>query len=360
MRRPLEKHAGALLSSRQWAELGFHTRDLASDHFTTVFPGYRTPTDHPASVNTMARILQNRVQVGCVLSHTTAALFWGVPFPLTLDAGISALSGSRPWASDGTLRIPSLEPGRSLRAGAKLPVLRCRVERAGTSGVGRGAIVHRLRPGRTARLDALTVSAVPEVLRELATMMPLWDLVASVEAIIGPNFRYPGQTISSMIDEVEESRGHHGIPRLLDALQRAQPSVRSPGETIMRLLLEATGFPPAVPNLPVHHPTTGQRREIDLAWERAQVGLEYDGEGHRLTKQQWRLDEVRRDELASYGWSLARANGADLRHPLRILLRLRRTLGQRGVHVPSEQHIRRTVDTVRRTRLSLRIAPLGA
>ncbi|MBP2380451.1 hypothetical protein [Brachybacterium sacelli] len=356
MRRSLERYAGALIHHREWGRLGFHTRDLASEHFTTVFPGYRTPTDHPATVNVMAWVLQNRVQPGCVLSHTTAALFWGIPFPLRLDSGLGALYRPGLPVRRGVAVIPVVEPESSLRSGARLPVLRCRVDRGGTSGVGRGAIVHRLRPGHTAQLGPLTVSALPEVLRELATMMPLWDVVAAADAIIGPRFRWPGETVPTLTAALEEARGLHGTPRALAALRLASPRVRSPGETVFRLLLGAAGFPPATPNLRVREPLTGSAREIDLAWEGIGFGLEYDGDVHRRTKDQWRKDEARRDELSSYGWTLARANGADLAHPLRILLRLRRTMGRRGLRVPSEEHIRRTVAEVGAGRLSLRIA----
>ena len=50
----MARYRGALLHHSGWRDLGFHSRQLASEHFTTVFPGYRTPTDHPASLNAMA------------------------------------------------------------------------------------------------------------------------------------------------------------------------------------------------------------------------------------------------------------------------------------------------------------------
>jgi len=356
MRKSLEPYRGALVHHSRWRALGFHSRHLASDHFTTVYPGYQTPTDHPASLNAMAWVLQNEVEPGAVLSHTTAALFWAIPLPSALDSGISLLRDQDLIAPDGVEKIPALVPGAALRAGARLPVLHARVERGGTSGIGRGAILHRQRAGATMDLGSLTLSSPSEVLRELATMMPLWDVVAAADAVLGPTARCPAESIESLRSSVSGARRRRGTPRTLEALRLARTRVRSPGETIFRLLLEAAGFPEPTLNHPVPDPGTGGTRMIDLAWEEIGFGLEYDGDGHRLTKGQWRDDEERRDELASRGWTLSRANGKDLHRPLRILLRLRRTMAERGLRVPDEQRIRRVVAEVAQRGLSMRIA----
>lgn len=353
----MARYRGALLHHSGWRDLGFHSRQLASEHFTTVFPGYRTPTDHPASLNAMAWVLQNRVEAGAVLSHTTAALLWAIPFPLTLDDGISALRGGDVVErEDGTEMIPSLRPGESLRAGARLPMLHARVSQGGGSGVARGAVLHRQRPGPTAALGPLVVSTPSEVLRELATMMPLWDVVAAADAVLGPRSRSPGESAETLGGAVSAARGRPGTPRTLEALRLARRRVRSPGETIFRLLLARAGFPEPSLNLPVRVPRSGSIKEIDLAWEEIGLGLEYDGDGHRLTKGQWRDDEVRRDELASRGWTLSRANGQDLFRPLRILLRLRRTMAERGLRVPTEERVRGVVADVGARGLSMRVA----
>lgn len=356
MRRSTEQYRGALLHHSRWSDLGFHSRQLASEHFTTVFPGYRTLTDHPATLNAMAWVLQNRVEGGAVLSHTTAALFWAIPFPLALDDGISALRDRDLVERDGVEQIPSLLADASLRTGAHLPMLRARVAQGGSSGVAQGAVLHRQHPGPTAALGPLVVSAPSEVLRELATMMPLWDVVAAADAVLGPSSRCPGENPEGLTGAVASARGRPGTPRTLDALRLARSRVRSPGETIFRLLLARAGFPAPSLNHPVRVPLTGSIREIDLAWEEIGFGLEYDGDGHRLTKGQWREDEVRRDELASCGWTLSRANGKDLFRPLRILLRLRRTMAERGMRVPDEQRVRQVVAEVGARGLSLRIA----
>lgn len=356
MAKPLEEYAQHLLHHSSWAALGFHSRDLASPSFTTVFPGYQTPTEHPALVNAMCWVLQNMVIPGAVISHSTAALLLGVPMPLAVDGGVDALRTGAFLGPDGVERIPALRPGASLRSGARLPIIHARVERGGSSAVARGAVVHRMQPGPTVTHGRLTMSAPAEVLREVALLIPLWDLVAAVDGVLGPALRGLGETSSSLATVVADAKGQRGSARVAEALSLARERVRSPGETIFRLLLERAGLPEPAVNLPVRDPLTGSMREIDLAWEGIGLGLEYDGDQHRLTKDAWRDDEQRRDELASRGWTLSRANGRDLYRPIRILLRLRRTMAERGVDVPEEAAVRRAVAEVGELGLSTRIA----
>ena len=347
MRRDPGRYRGALLPRARWEDLGYHPRDLAGPDFTRVYRGFHTPTDHPASLNAMAFVLQHRVLPGCVISHTTAALLLGVPFSWALDGGVAFLrpgpgpAGSEP--GDDVPLIPSVRPGQSLRTGARLPLLHARIPQGEAKAVRRGVHVHRWEPGPVLELGDLVVSAPVEVLRELATMLPLYDLVAAVDGVLSaaqPLARVGRADISR---HLELMSGHRGVTLLREALALAREDVRSPGESPMHMLVLAAGLPEPDPNLPVTDPVTGQRRLLDLAWQDAGFALEYDGDGHRTTKEQWREDEARRDELAALGWTLARANGWDALRPLRILRRLARALRERGSAVPSDEHIARVV-----------------
>lgn len=347
--------AGALLHRDQWRARGVYDRALASAEFTTVYPGYQTPTDEPASFSAMSWVLQNKVLPGAVLSHTTAALHWGIPFPVQLERGVSLLRQPDLPVWKGVEVIPSIGEGRSLRSGARLPILHCRLPPGATSAVGRGVVVHRWREGPTAARNELTVSSPSEVLRELATMMPLWDVVAAIDAVIGPHFTGPEQCLEGLVAQVGRARGLRGSARLSKALAQARGNVLSPGESLTRLVLLAAGFPEPAANLHVRDPISGQSRYIDLAWEQIGLGVEYDGDGHRTTKDQWREDEARRDELASHGWTLVRATGEDIKHPRRLLLRLGRTMGERGLSVPSPERIGRFVAGLGEKRPSMQI-----
>lgn len=381
----LARFGGALLHRDEWRALGAHPRMLASDQFVTVFPGYLTPASRPATFNAMAHVLQNRVRPGSVLSHSTAAVLWDLPLPAAFESGVGLLrvpvpvdertpgKGARARADPASdplpdeylfgpngLLVPAVRPGLSLGGSVKLPVLHIRVGPGASSSLGRGATVHRGLLGPAVQHLGLTVSTRPQTLRELATMLPLWDVVAIADALLVPSAALPTETIPSLQAALRDGRGTRGTARARRALALARTDVRSPTETVMRLLIEEVGLPSPTPNLPVRDPVTKKMRYIDLAWPALRFGLEYDGDGHRVEKGQWQSDEARRDELAALGWTLSRANGADLRRPLRILLRLRTALGQRGLPVPDADSIRSAVARIAADPPSLRIDRVGS
>lgn len=347
----------ALLTRREWMRLGAHSRDLAGPDFTTVFHGYLTLTDHPASFDTMAYILQKHVLPGSVLSHSSAALLWGIPLPLRLDDGIVRL---RVKGSGGRRErpLPAVPDGESLRAGTSLPLVHGRISPRAASGTIRGASVHRWEPGPTVKSGRLTLSSPAETLRELATVLPFWDLVAAIDAVVAGKTDCPETNLAQLTDQLGTVRGRRGTAALGRAVSAARDRSWSPGESLLRLLVTGAGFPEPELNLPVQERRSRRWRYLDLAWPDVGCVLEYDGDEHR-TKKQWRDDETRRDEIAALGWTIIRANGADLWQPGRLLLRLADALGPRGLEVPRDAEIRDFLSTLERTSPSWRIAGGG-
>jgi len=359
MHLDLDRHGGDLRFRQEWLDLGFHSRDLAGPDFTALLSGFHTPTDRPAPLTRIVRIVQTVVLPGSVASHATAAVLMGVPLPWRYEGGVGLLRAGvgAPRRIGTAVPVPSLAAGASLRAGARLPVVHVRTSDGKAPRSLTGVRTHRMGERPTLTIGGIEVSAPAELLCELAADLPWGDLVAAIDAIIGPLGARGGGGLPDIAGYVERRGSFRGAARLRRALGHAREMVRSPGESIMRLLVIGAGFPPPDANLPVIDPQTRQRRYLDLAWEAAMTALEYDGDGHRSTKQQWRRDEARRDELAALGWVLARSTGEDLAHPLRILLRLRRTLGERGLAVPSEHRIRQFVASLPKADLSLATAP---
>ena len=61
---------------------------LCGPQFETLLPGHLTPRAAPASFEEMLRVLQTELVPGAVLSHTTAAVLYGVPVPASADDGV--------------------------------------------------------------------------------------------------------------------------------------------------------------------------------------------------------------------------------------------------------------------------------
>lgn len=100
-------------------------------------------------------------------------------------------------------------------------------------------------------------------------------------------------------------------------------------------------------------------RFVDNGWSGLRIGLEYDGDEHRTRRGQWQDDEARRDELASYGWHLARTTARDGHRPSRFLHRLARTMRERGGRAPSAERIDAVVTRLHERRPSLWIDRVG-
>ncbi|WP_433798706.1 hypothetical protein [Actinomycetospora sp. CA-084318] len=69
---------------------------------------------------------------------------------------------------------------------------------------------------------------------------------------------------------------------------------------------------------------------VDFGWEEFKVAAEYQGDGHRTDRTQWRRDQSRLAELASCGWIVVPCTADDLKTPVAFVRRLLKTLALRG------------------------------
>jgi len=113
---------------------------------------------------------------------------------------------------------------------------------------------------------------------------------------------------------VEQAHGWPGVRRARDVLAQARAEAESPLESLLRLALHDSGFPP--PQLQVE--LGGYR--VDLLWPHARLVLEADGRGKnseserwrekqrdlRLTRLGYRVERVVWDDVAA-GWSVTSA-----------------------------------------------------
>lgn len=215
-----------------------------------------------------------------------------------------------------------------------VPHLHCRIQGLRLSA-GPIVTVHRMVPGATVSWRDLVLSSPWEMLLELALTLDHDEVVIAVDHLVGPNSPYPSVDLARVRSEVAGLAGRRGCRALLAAVDDAREGVESPGETRTRLLLIRAGFPEPKCNLPVRDPDTGQLRRIDAAYDCWQIGVEYDGDGHR-DRSTWRNEHARRDSLESIGWTLRRLTADDIREPARFLTSLRRTFLAAGASAPPQ------------------------
>lgn len=363
----------ALLSRTEWRSRGVSSKRLAGPALTRIFHGFSTPTDAPATVNTMCRVLQESVVPGAVISHTTAAALMGIALPWWIEDGFGALT-SAAYLDDDVLTIPSTLPlpphhegkqrhetppawaerwesGLPLR-GSGLPfgppevsrplqdppMLHLRRAPGHRRTAGPHVTVHRTSDRPAFSYRGLELSHPYIVLLELASMLEHDDLVIAIDSLIARDPRLRGPSLEGLVSAAESYGALWGISALRKALRHARPDTDSPGETRTRLLLMRAGFPEPIINHPVPDPDSPTTRYLDLAYPELKIAVEYDGDYHRRSKEQWRKDEARRDSLASAGWTIRTLTGRDIKAPTRLLSALRRSFDTAGGQTPPESN----------------------
>lgn len=222
------------------------------------------------------------LRAGDAFSHETAAELYGLPLPTALPA----------------LHLTS-QPGRA----------RAR---------GRGVVGHEsATPFPLRRIDVHPVVPVCLAWCQLSDSLDREDLVAMGDAIItgrrvtGGSRAAPLATLEELAQAVSDWGSRRGARALAWALPRLRAGVDSRPETLTRLCLVQAGLPEPL----VGDPTPvadGRVLHPDLKWSQWRILLEYEGDGHRTSREQWRRDIARKGDLEAAGWLVIRVTADDI------------------------------------------------
>lgn len=145
---------------------------------------------------------------------------------------------------------------------------------------------------------------------------------------LGP--RRPMTTRELIFNRLAQWGRFPGCAIVREALPLARERVESPKETETRLLIVAAGFPEPE----IQHEVLDRGRFVartDLAYPKLKIAVEYEGDGHRTDKRQWRRDIQRQRELEALGWIVIRLTEADLKNAgASLLAHLRRAIAARA------------------------------
>lgn len=281
-----------------------HSRDLASDRMTRAVPGFFMRADAPADLRAIAEVVQRYVRPGAVISDVTAAELLDFPLPQPMTR-----AGGAP--------------------------IHCRVTGEGTKTSSALLEVHVRAKTRTIRFHGLTLSHPVIALQEIAPSIPHVDLVACVDALAADRHGAAQRIPLPQIRESADLLKGRGAAALRRAAADARERVWSPMETRVRLLLLGCGYAEPVSNMELWEPTTGIVYYVDLAYPQWRIAIEYDGEGHRVDKDQWEKDLHKNEVLHDQGWKVLRLSNADVRDPQDFLLRLDAATAERARDAPS-------------------------
>lgn len=161
------------------------------------------------------------------------------------------------------------------------------------------------------------------------------EAIVIIDALLTTAVHYPDlgpgrplATRAEIIRRLEQWQRFPGSGTIRAALPRAREEVESPKETETRLLLVDSGLPEPV----VQHEVWADGRLLgrtDLAYPQWKIAIEYEGDGHRTDKQQWRKDIQRQRYLESEGWIVIRLTQADLKSKDLLIASIRKAITSR-------------------------------
>lgn len=305
-RKPLPPPlVGRPFSTRDALLLGASRKQLRAQDLAVPFRGARLP----AGVDRLrdrCLALQSVSNAKSYVSHSTAAMLYGVPLPWRLER-------------DARIHL-------SVARGTRAP------QRPGVVG-------HSSAPGPENEpwIDSrgLRLSRASRLWLELAGQLDLVDLVIAGDYLLR-GFREsdgrhrPFVTIAELRHAFSEHADRRYSTVIAAALGLIRERVDSPYETRLRLIVQSAGFPDPIVNEPIRDAAGEIVAQPDLRIPDYAVGLEYQGDGHRTDRSQWQRDVVRRRELDRIDWKSIEVIIPDIRNPGHLLHTLERELRHRG------------------------------
>jgi hypothetical protein len=193
-----------------------------------------------------------------------------------------------------------------------------------------GIVAHHVRVTATdiEIRRGLPVSSAPRTWCDLAASgLSLGELVAAGDRAIWR--RNPLTTRRDLLRCIGRYESRRGSRLMRVAIELLDPAADSAPESEIRVAILEAGLPRPAVNLKIPIPGFGDIHP-DLSWPRARVAIEYEGDHHRVGREQWQHDIRRYAALQDAGWWIYRATVVDYRDPHQLLLWLAR-------HLPTDE-----------------------
>jgi len=154
-----------------------------------------------------------------------------------------------------------------------------------------------LQPEDWVELEGVRITTPPRTAMDLATSLWAPRGLGAMDALM----RAQSFTHDDLRMLVPRYRRRRGVVRLRELVSMVDPLAESQPESWTRYFIVASDLPR--PTCQVWVVVEGQRYRLDLAYPRAKIAVEYDGEEfHLRTPHQRAHDEERRAALRRAGW----------------------------------------------------------
>jgi hypothetical protein len=197
----------------------------------------------------------------------------------------------------------------------------------------------RLAPDEWHEFAGLPVTTPARTAFDLGRFQPPHDALARLDALM----RVTPFSIEDVLLLAKRYKGRHGVARLKAVLPFVDGGAESPRESWWRKLVLDAGFPTPRTQIAVVDEHGMPVRILDLGWEDYQVALEYDGDQHQSSREQYLKDRRVMPLLRRLNWHVTTVVKED--DPVVVLRTLHDVLRSRGwsgqLHIPPYAYQRR-------------------
>ena len=283
--------------TREALALGVGPGRLRRSDLASPFRGIRIPAGIDLTFVERCAVIKRVLNRGDVFSHGTAARLIGIPVPVGM-------------LHDRLLHVSVPPPNRASKA--------------------RGIIGHQLRLTESEKdvVGGLPVTSPERTWCDLASAMSVRELVAAGDFLIAR--KRPIATRARLAAAARSRRGRPGAPRLLEALSLLSERAESPPESLLRVMLIEAGLPNLDVNVDLRDTHGRFVARPDLRFPDYRLIVEYEGDGHRTERKQWRTDITRTARLQVLGEEVLRVAADDLADERRLVDVVSTLLTRRG------------------------------
>jgi hypothetical protein len=261
---------------------GLSARQLQSKPWRRITRDVYVHIDVPDTLQTRARAIQLVAPRGAVASGRTAAWFYGADV-----------------LNQGELLVPEITLPRDAVMWPRSGVV---IRRAELADADRDQV------------EGQQVTSAVRTAFDLSRRTGLREALVGLDAMLHTGLTSADEVLA-YADTHPRWRGVRQVPRVVDL---AEPATESPMESRLRYVIVVVGGLPR-PQVQIWVPDEAGRpfARIDMGYEDARLGIEFDGQDHR---DRWQADLERERRLRALGWDLARFVGADVYHRKHLII----------------------------------------
>lgn len=171
-----------------------------------------------------------------------------------------------------------------------------------------GIVLHRHQRLSHNDFFDLPLLTIPHLLIEVAPFLDLLELVQITDAVVSTRFNGPRTSIDQLRRELQSRKQVRNRKLLERTIELARTTVDSPRETWLRMWIISNGFPEPAVHPAIHSSIKDRKLHPDLGYPDIKLAIEYEGDHHRTSPEQFGDDIERRHLMEAEGWTILRVS----------------------------------------------------